>query len=218
MVKIFELNPKAPSVEAIAEAAAAIRTGGLVIYPTETVYGLGADARSDEAVVKVFAAKARPLESPISIAVNSIEMAREVAELTRIAETIFEKFTPGPLTVVLKARPTISKLLTAGTEKVGIRIPDHLAALKLIDFVGGPITTTSANITGSPPPTTARGALEQLGGEVDIALDAGECELRKPSTVVDASSERVKILREGPIPASEIESYKRVPVFPRQRD
>ena len=209
MVKIFEVSPKAPSIEAITEAAAAIRMGGLVIYPTETIYGLGADARSDEAVAKVFAAKARPLESPISIAVNSIEMAREVAELTPTAEAIFEKFTPGPLTVVVKAKPTISKLLTSGTGKVGIRIPNHLAALKLIDFVGGPITTTSANVSGNPPPTTAREAIEQLGENVDIALDAGECELRRPSTVVDASSERPKIFREGPLPASEIEKTLR---------
>lgn len=176
-----------------------------MIYPTETVYGLGADARSDEAVAKVFVVKAKPLESPIPIAVNSIEMAREVAGLTPVAEAIFKKFMPGPLTVVVKARSTISKLLTAGTEKVGIRVPNHPAALRLIDFVGGPITTTSANVSGNPPPTTAKEALEQLGWKVDIALDAGECELRMPSTVVDASSKRVKILREGPVPVREIE-------------
>lgn len=200
MVKIFEVKSKTPSIAAIAEAASVIRVGGLIIYPTETVYGLGADARSDEAVAKVFLAKARPLENPVPIAVNSIEMARRVAELDRSAETLFKKFLPGPLTIVAKAKPkNISKLFTGGTGKVGIRVPDHPVALKLIEFVGEPITATSANLSGKPAPLTASEALEQLGKKVDLALDAGKCKLGMPSTVVDLTTERLKILREGPI-------------------
>lgn len=205
MVKILEVYSRSPGVEAIAEAAATIRVGGLVVYPTETVYGLGADACSDEAVAKVFAAKTRPLEDPIPVAVNSFELAHQIAELTPIAELAFKKFLPGPLTLVVKVKPRkISKLVTAGTENVGIRVPDHPAALKLIEFVGGPITATSANLSGKPAPIALRGALEQLGEHVDLALDSGKCKLGTPSTVLDLSSGSPRILREGPISEREL--------------
>lgn len=204
MVKILEVDQRAPSLEAIAEAAATIRAGGLVVYPTETVYGLGADVCSDEAVAKVFAAKVRPIEDPISIAVSSFEMARQFTQPTHKAEAIFKKFLPGPLTVILGVKPTISKLVTAGTGKVGIRVPDHPVASKLLDFVGGPITSTSANLSGKPAPSTVREALDQLGKSVDLALDAGKCKLGVPSTVVDLTAEPFKVLREGPVTSEEI--------------
>jgi len=105
MVKILEVDQRAPVIKVIAEAAATIRAGGLVVYPTETVYGLGADACSDEAVAKVFTTKVRPIEDPISIAVSSLEMARQFTQLTPRAEVIFKKFLPGPLTVILEAKP-----------------------------------------------------------------------------------------------------------------
>jgi len=176
----------------------------LVIYPTETVYGLGADACSDGAVTKVFGAKRRLLKNPIPIAVNSFEMARKIAESTPVAEKLFEKFLPGPLMLVLSAKPKISELVTAGTGKVGVRVPDHPVALKLIDFVGGPITATSANLSGKPAPCVLEEALEQVGRNVAIVLDAGKCKLGVPSTVVDLTSGRPRILREGPIPAEKI--------------
>lgn len=205
MAKIFEVDLKRPRIMAVAEAAATIRTGGLVLYPTETVYGLGADACLDEAVAKVFAAKARPLEDPIPVAVNSLELAQQIAELTPTAELALKKFLPGPLTLVVKAKPKkISKLLTAGTETIGIRIPDHPVVLKLIEFVGGPITATSANLSGKSAPSTIREALEQLGKSVDVALDSGKCKLGTPSTVVDFSSGLPRVLREGPISKKEL--------------
>ena len=204
MVKILNIDGRSPQVDVIVEAAATIRAGGLVIYPTETVYGLGADACSDEAVAKVFAAKVRPIEDPISIAVSSLEMARQFTQLTHKAEAIFKKFLPGPLTVILRAKPTISKLLTAGTGKIGVRVPDHPVALKLLDFVGGPITSTSANISGRPAPSTAREALDQLGKSVDLAIDAGRCKLGVPSTVVNLTVEPLEILREGPVTREKI--------------
>jgi len=204
MVKILNIDGRSPQVDVIVEAAAAIRAGGLVIYPTETVYGLGADACSDEAVAKVFVAKARPIEDQISIAVSSLEMARQFTQLTHKAETVFKKFLPGPLTVILRAKPTISKLLTAGTRKVGVRVPDHPVALKLLDFVGGPITSTSANISGRPAPSTVREALDQLGKSVDLAVDAGRCRLGVASTVVDLTVEPFEVLREGPVTREKI--------------
>lgn len=204
MVKIFEVRPNAPTADAITEAASAIRAGGLVIYPTETVYGLGADARSSKAITKIFKLKCREAEKPIPIAVNSVDMARQVAELTHAAEALFKKLLPGPLIIVARAKPNVSKLITAGTGKVGVRVPDHPVALKLIDFVGGPITSTSANLSGKPAPRTVREALEQLGGKVDVALDAGKCKLGVPSTVVDATTRQLKILRKGPISEEKI--------------
>ncbi|MEA1904690.1 MAG: L-threonylcarbamoyladenylate synthase, partial [Candidatus Hadarchaeota archaeon] len=178
-------------------------------YPTETVYGLGVDASSDEPVAKVFKAKNRPLENPISVAVDSIDMARKAIEMTKAAEALFENFLPGPLTIVIKAKPTISELVTARTEKVGVRIPDHPVALKLIESFGKPITSTSANLSGRTPPATAEEALKQLGESVEVALDSGECRIRTPSTVVDATLDRPKILRKGPIAAGEIEKVLR---------
>ena len=202
-VKIIDIK-KTQDAIAIAEAAAAIRAGGLVIYPTETVYGLGADACSDEAVTKVFGAKHRLLKNPIPIAVNSFEMARKIAESTPAVEKLFEKFLPGPLMLVVSAKPKISKLVTAGTGKVGIRVPDHTIALRLIEFVGGPVTATSANLSGKPAPRVMEEAIEQVGRSVAIALNAGKCKLGVPSTVVDLTSGRPKILREGPISAEKI--------------
>lgn len=203
MVEILKAGKKA-SPESIAEAASVIKSGGLVIYPTETVYGLGADACSGEAVAKVFVAKGRPIESPISIAVSSLEMARKFTHLTSKAEAVFKKFLPGPLTLVLRVKPKISKLLTAGTGNVGVRVPDHPVALKLIDLVGGPITSTSANTSGRPAPSTVKEALDQLGRHIDLALDAGKSKLGMPSTVVDLTVEPFKILREGPIKGKDI--------------
>jgi len=204
MVKIFEVKPNAPSADVIAEAATTIRRGGLVVYPTETVYGLGADAFSSKAVTKIFNIKGRKADKPIPIAVNSIDMAHQVAELTPAAEMLFKKLLPGPLMIIARAKPNVSKLITAGTGKVGIRFPNHPVALKLIDFVGGPITSTSANLSDKPAPLTIREALEQLGGKVDIALDAGKCKLGVPSTVVDATTRKPKILRKGPISKEKI--------------
>ncbi len=205
MVKILEIDSRSPRIDAIAEAAATIRAGGLVVYPTETVYGLGADACSDEAVAKIFAVKARPLKEPIPVAVNSFELAHRIAELSPIAALAFKKFLPGPLTLVVKSkRGKISKLVTAGTENVGIRVPDHPVVLKLIEFVGGPITATSANLSGKSAPIAIRGALEQLGEHVDVALDSGKCKLGAPSTVLDLSSGDLRILREGPISEKEL--------------
>jgi L-threonylcarbamoyladenylate synthase len=206
MLRILRLNPDAPDPSVILEAARVIKSGELVVYPTETVYGLGADTRNEKAVAKVFVAKNRPLESPLSVAVDSIEMAKEVARISPAAEKILRKFTPGPLTIVSEAKDGISDLLTSGSGKIGVRVPDHLVALALIKSVGGPITSTSANLSGKPAPCAIAEAIEQLGEHVNLVLDTGKCRLGVPSTVLDASSEKIKVLRKGSIPLLEIES------------
>jgi len=185
--------------KAIKEAAAIIKAGGLVVYPTETVYGLGASAFSRIAVLKVFAAKKRPLDNPLSVAVKDIKQADEIAYVNTAARKLAKVFLPGPLTIVLKKKTNLPKELTAGSGKVGIRVPRNEIALKLIELAG-PITATSANISGQQPITTADEARKQLAGRVDFVLDGGPSQIGVESTVVDVSEEgKCEILRDGAI-------------------
>ncbi|KXA97327.1 hypothetical protein AKJ40_03605 [candidate division MSBL1 archaeon SCGC-AAA259M10] len=188
------------------EAIKAIRSGKMVVYPTETVYGLGADATSDEAVSRVFEAKSRSFDRPVSIAVDSLSMCYRVGKLYREEETLIREFLPGPLTVLVEPRPVLSDVLSADTGKVGIRIPDLSVTRKLIESVGGPITSTSANVSGRPSPTTVADALNQLGGSVAVAIDIGESTLGTSSTVVEVLEGDVEIIREGPVSRSQIVS------------
>jgi L-threonylcarbamoyladenylate synthase len=190
--------------KAIKEAAAIIRAGGLVVYPTETVYGLGASAFSRIAVLKVFAAKKRPLDNPLSVAVRDIKQADEVAYVNTAARKLAKAFLPGPLTIVLKKKANFPKELTSGSDKVGIRVPKNDIALKLIELAG-PITATSANISGQMPITTADEARRQLAGRVDFVLDGGPSRIGVESTVVDVSEDgKCEIVRDGAIARSEI--------------
>lgn len=183
----------------IKEAAIIIRAGGLVVYPTETVYGLAADPKNKIAVRKVFSAKRRPRDNPLSVAVKDINQADEIIYLNRTAQLIMKTFMPGPLTVVLKKKALLPKELTGGNEKVGIRIPNHPVAMRLIELAG-PITATSANVSGKPAPFTVDEAREQLGDKVNFVLESDLIGSGAPSTVVDLSTEgEFKILREGDI-------------------
>jgi len=205
MVEIISMDNEKPRYESLQKAVRSIRKGELVVYPTETVYGLGADATSDEAVSKVFEAKSRPANKPISIAVASLSMCYRVGKLDRSEELLIRKFLPGPLTVLVEPRSIISKDLFRGTEKVGIRIPDLKIVREFIKMVDGPITSTSANLSGGRSPRTVEEALSQLKGHVDMAIDVGECQVGEPSTVVNIRGGKVEIIREGPISSSEIE-------------
>lgn len=209
MSEIVSVDKGDPQTSALRKATEAIERGELVIYPTETVYGLAADASSDEAVAKVFKAKSRPLKNPIPVAVDSLSMAFHVGKITRREEDLIREFLPGPLTLVVESRPSVSDMLSAGTGNIGVRIPDNSVALGLIKFFGGPVTSTSANISGAPAPTDVDEALNQLGEKVELALDAGRSPGGKPSTVVKVSDDDVQIIREGPIPKSDILSALR---------
>lgn len=208
LAEIIEVDSETSENEVFRKAGKAIEAGELVVYPTETVYGLGADATSDEAVAEVFKAKSRPLEEPVSVAVDSLSMAYRVGKLDHRAEEIIQELMPGPLTVVVEERPLTSDLLTAGTGRIGIRIPDHPTALGLVKYLGRPITSTSANLSGHSNPFEVGDALNQLGEEVSLALDSGECSGKEPSTVVDLAGE-IDVLREGPISESRIRKVVR---------
>ena len=188
--------------EGVKRAVEILRNGGLVIYPTDTLYGLGASALDEPAIKSVFAAKKRPASNPLPIAVSSIKMIKAYAEFPSSAEKLAGEFLPGALTMVLKKK-NLPDTLTAGLPNVGIRIPDSDIILKMIEFLGSPITATSANISGNAPPTRAEDALSQIP-EADIVLDGGELDAGLPSTIIDLTG-KPRILREGVIKRVELE-------------
>jgi len=189
------------SLESINTAVKVLRRGGLIVYPTDTLYGLGCNALDEEAVMKVYKAKKRDLHKPLSIAVSDLRMLRKHAHVGVRELRLMEPFLPGPVTFVLR-RKALPDVLTGGGEKIGIRIPESWPALKLIISSGVPIVSTSANVSGREPAKTASEAVEQLP-EVEIALDAGRLE-GPASTVLDLTTRPPRILREGKKPAWEI--------------
>jgi len=185
--------------EAIRRAAAIIRRGGVVIYPTETVYGLGCDPADAEAARRICIIKGRS-DKPLPLACADIEAARRIVRFNPAAESVAARFWPAPLMLVLPARVVYPIWVTQGAPTLGVRVPDHGVARRLAGLSGGVIVSTSANRTGEPPPTTAGEAVDAIGDEVDLILDGGPSPLTLPSTVLDLSGERPRVLRSGPIP------------------
>jgi L-threonylcarbamoyladenylate synthase len=187
------------SSEAIAAAAAALRGGGLVAFPTETVYGLGADATNALAVAAVFEAKGRPTFNPLIAHVASLEAAAELGEMTEAATKLARAFWPGPLTLVLRKRPgcPVAELATAGLDTVAVRVPAHSVARALLRAAGVPIAAPSANRSGHVSPTTAAHVAADLGDRVAMILDGGTATIGLESTVVDASGAEPVVLRLG---------------------
>ena len=195
--------------EAVSEASHVVSSGGLIVYPTDTVYGLGADPFNEAAVERVFEAKRREAK-PMPILVSSVEAARRIAYVSVEAEALIEAFWPGPLTIVLPSRGLLPSRVTAGLSSVGVRMPSHDVALRLIEACGGLLIGTSANISGRQPPRTVEEALAQLGGAVDLALDAGPATYGKPSTVVELRGGELKLIREGALSWSEVVKALRI--------
>ncbi len=191
---------KPVSHEAIAQAAQIIRAGGLVGMPTETVYGLGADALNPQAVLRIFAAKERPADNPLIVHVSSLEeIPPLVREIPEAAKLLMEAFWPGPMTLILPKADCISSAVSAGLDTVGIRMPASDAARALIRAAGTPIAAPSANRSGKPSPTTAQHVFEDMDGRIPMILDGGECEVGVESSVIDATGETPIILRPGGI-------------------
>jgi len=191
------------TAENILAASKIVRRGGLVVYPTDTVYGLGCDPLNVEAVKRLFKAKGER-KKPLPILVSDIEHVEKIAYLSERARRIAARFWPGPLTLVVPKKPALPDVVTCNLESVGVRVPRHDIALQLIHLSKGLLVGTSANKTGQKPPQTAYEAAEQLGKEVNVILDGGPTALGTPSTVVDLTSEKPKILREGPIRLEDI--------------
>jgi L-threonylcarbamoyladenylate synthase len=188
------------SEEAIEEAVRAIYRGGLVVYPTDTVYGLGCDPFNEEAVERVFRVKGR-LSRPLPILVSSMERAERLVDLGSVGATLASNFWPGALTIVapIKRGVPIPKNLTCGFTTLGIRVPNHSCALRLIEGAGGYLVGTSANRSGEKPSLTVDEAVKSLQQSVDLYLDGGSTALGKESTVLDISGEKPKVVREGAI-------------------
>jgi L-threonylcarbamoyladenylate synthase len=186
------------SQEEIQKAAEIIRAGGLVVFPTETVYGLGANALDASAVKKIYALKGRPSTSPLIVHVGGIEQARELAaEWSEEAEQLAKEYWPGPLTVVVPKKAAIPDEVTAGLSTVGLRIPRHFVALELLRTAGVPIAAPSANRFTQLSPTTAQHVRDAFGEDTPFLLDGGPCEVGLESTVVAVTPDGLEVLRPG---------------------
>lgn len=189
----------------IKKAQSILRQGGLVGIPTETVYGLGADACNAEAVSKIFSVKGRPSNHPLIVHIGNIEQLNQWAiEIPDVALKLAEKFWPGPLTMVLRRHPDVSDVVTGGLDTIAIRIPDHPLTLELLKKFGGGIAAPSANRYGRISPTSAEDVYEELGNQVDIVLDGGRCIVGIESTIIDCTTNKPVILRPGKITAQQI--------------
>lgn len=191
---------------ALAVALQVLNSGGLVAFPTDTVYGLGAPAFQPNAVARLYAVKGRPRTKAIPILLNDAGALERVAQdIPPEAWLLAEKFWPGPLTIVLARKPTVPDVVTAGGENLAVRVPNHHFALRLIEAVGGALAATSANPSGRPDPVTAEEVLAYLGGRIELILDGGRCPGGVPSTVVDVTRIPPVVIRRGAISQQEVE-------------
>ena len=195
-MKILKINASNPEKDKIKAAVTILKRGGAVVYPTDTVYGIGANIFNEEATQKVYSIKKRSPLKPISACVSKIQDIHKIAYMDKNIEKLVEKIFPGPFTVILKKKDNVSSILTSGGEKIGIRIPDSKVCMELSKEF--PITTTSANISGKKIPESVEGILRQLDDNINLILDAGICKHGIHSTVIDLTASP-KIVRKGAI-------------------
>lgn len=199
------MDPRVPKPETIRQAAAVIRGGGVVCFPTRCLYGLGADAFNAAAVERVFDIKQRPAELPLLVLINSpAQMDGLARSIPRVAHVLMQRFWPGRLTLVLEAEASLPERLTAGTGKIGIRLAAHTVARALVEAVGNPITGTSANISGGTGCRQISELDPKIRRQVDIVLDGGPLKGGVGSTVVDVTGESPVLIREGEVSKPEI--------------
>lgn len=200
MTKIIKLDKKDPDIDKVDEAVEILLHGGLVAFPTETVYGIGANSLNPEAVKKIFIAKGRPQDNPLILHIAKFEdLYKYVKEVPKNAEILMKEFWPGPLTMIFKKSEIVPTINTAGMDTVAIRMPSNKIAHTLLKRAGIPVSAPSANLSGKPSPTNASHVIHDLNGRVDMIIDGGRCDVGVESTVVDMTSERPTILRPGGI-------------------
>jgi len=205
--------------ESINYAAKILRAGELVAFPTETVYGLGADASQPEALKKIFIAKQRPMDHPLIVHISTVlQLSIWAREIPPLAFQLAEAFWPGPLTLILKKSLAVSDLITGHQDTIGLRIPAHPVALALLKNFGGGIAAPSANRFGRISPTSAEAVREELGEAVDLILEGGDCEVGLESTILDLSNDVPVILRPGMITAQQIAAVIKIPVLLAQKN
>lgn len=206
LTQIIKVSPENPEYNTIHLAAEILKIGGLVAFPTETVYGLGANAFNANAVRKVFEAKNRPADNPLIVHISNTDQLMQITNsLPNSGKILTDAFWPGPLTVVVKASEFVPSIVTGGLETVAVRMPKNKVALKLIDVLGQPIVGPSANLSGKPSPTTAEHVYQDLNGKIELILDAGPTEIGIESTVIDITVTPPLILRFGGLTRNKIE-------------
>ena len=191
------------------EVARTIKQGGVVVFPTETVYGIGANGLSENAVKRIYEVKQRPLNKPISLLVNGTDMINEIAQdITDLEKALIREFFPGPLTIILKKKDIVPNIVTANSNTVGVRMPSNEIALKLIEYAGVPIATPSANISGKPSGTNMEDIMKDFEGKVDYFIDDGPSKIGISSTIVQVIDGVPHILRQGKITEEQINKVK----------
>jgi L-threonylcarbamoyladenylate synthase len=211
---VLQVDAEHPDSAAIRRAANVLRAGGLVAFPTETVYGLGADATNQAAVRSIFDAKRRPASDPLIVHLSSAdELRRVAASVPAIAEACAKRFWPGPLTLVLPRHDSIPAIVSSGRGTVAVRVPRHPVALALIHAAGAPVAAPSANLFSRPSPTRAEHVLEDLDGRVDIILDGGPTQVGVESTVLDVTCDPPEVLRPGGVSLEELTEFLPEVVF-----
>ena len=199
MTKVFNWQEHI-NEEELNQCIEILKKGGLIIFPTETVYGIGANAFDEDAVKRIYEVKHRPDEKPLSIMVSSIEDISKYAIISnKIEEKIIKKYMPGPITIVLKKKPGVFDYISSGKDTIGIRIPDNEIILKILEKFELPIVAPSANISGKPSGIILSEILKDFDGKVDICIDGGKAELSEPSTIVEVVDNKPVILRQGRI-------------------
>jgi L-threonylcarbamoyladenylate synthase len=197
--RVLAVDPGRPDPAALGEAVAVLRGGGLVAFPTETFYGLGAAALDARAVRRVFELKGRPAASPLLVLVDGVAMVEDVAVVTEGARVLMGRHWPGALTLVLQARAVVPREVTGGGATVGVRLSSHPVARALVAAHGAPVTAPSANLAGAEPPTTAAAVLAGLGAGVDLVLDGGPTPGGLASTVLDVTVDPPRVVRQGAV-------------------
>lgn len=197
---VFVVDKDNPDKESLAQAAQILAGGGLVAFPTETVYGLGANGLDEKASGGIYRAKGRPSDNPLILHIaEKSALNNLVTEITPSAKALIDKYWPGPLTVVLPRAQVIPDIITGGLDTVAVRMPDSVVARELIRMAGVPIAAPSANTSGRPSPTTAQMVIDDLNGKIDAVIDAGSCDVGVESTVIDCTTVVPTLLRPGGI-------------------
>lgn len=197
--KYFAISEMSPDINGINTCADILTAGGIAVFPTETVYGVGANVFDAKAIDRLYTTKCRPREKALLCHLHSLEQADEIGFLDDAAKALIKAFTPGPLTVIVKKRDCIGDNVTAGMDTVGLRFPSNNVFLALAKKCGFPIAATSANISGDSSPAEAESAIRSLGDRVDVVLDSGITPIGVPSTIISLAGEKPVILRRGAV-------------------
>ncbi|HCJ66939.1 MAG TPA: threonylcarbamoyl-AMP synthase [Elusimicrobia bacterium] len=208
--KVLLINPRKPEKKKILLAAEIIKKGGLVIFPTDTVYGLAANAFLPEARKRIYRVKGRKFDKPLIFLIDEIKKIYPlISELPKEAEKLIKRYWPGPLSIIFKVSP-LGVILTGGLKTIGLRIPDNKIALSLVTACGIPLATTSANLSGRESPNRAKQAIRNLKGKVELILASGETKYKLESTIIDVSTIPYRVIREGCVKKTQLEKIMKL--------